>query len=129
MARIAFRDPAAQLPKPDAPLQGTSALELYGAVLLQQPKNDEALDGVRRLQAVARLRVQNALAAGDADTAARLLAILQHADFAPEELRSLEAAVAASPAQAARGAGQQRHGGRQLPGRPSAHRPAGGAEW
>jgi TonB family protein len=95
-ARIAFRDPAAQLPKADAPLQGTSALELYGAVLLQQPKNEEALDGVRRLQAVARLRVQNALAAGDADTAARLLAILQHADFAPEELRSLEAAVAAA---------------------------------
>jgi TonB family protein len=96
MARIAFRDPAAQLPKPDIPLQGTSALELYGAVLLQQPKNDEALDGVRRLQAVARLRVQNALAAGDADTAGRLLAILQHADFAPEELRALEAAVAAA---------------------------------
>jgi TonB family protein len=94
MARIAFRDPATQLPKADAPLQGTSALELYGAVLLQQPKNDEALDGVRRLQAVARLRVQNELAAGDADTAARLLAILQHSDFAPEELRSLEAAVA-----------------------------------
>ncbi len=94
MARVAFKDPAAQLPKPDAPLQGTSALELYGAVLLQQPKNDEALDGVRRLQAVARLRVQNALAAGDADTAARLLAILQRANFAPEELRSLEAAVA-----------------------------------
>ena len=96
MARIAFRDPTAQLPKPDVPLQGTSALELYGAVLVQQPRNDEALDGVRRLQAVARLRVQNALAAGDADTAARLLAILQHADFAPEELRALEAAVAAA---------------------------------
>ncbi len=96
MARVAFHDPAAQLPKPDAPLQGTSALELYGAVLLQQPKNDEALDGVRRLQAVARVRVQNALAAGDTDTAARLLTILQHADFAPEELRSLQAAVAAS---------------------------------
>jgi TonB family protein len=96
MARIAFRDPAAQLPRADTALQGTSALELYGAVLLQQPKNAEALDGVRRLQSVARLRVQNALAAGDADTAARLLAILQHADFAPEELRSLEAAVAAA---------------------------------
>jgi periplasmic protein TonB len=96
LARIAFRDPAAQLPKADAPLQGSSALELYGAVLLQQPKNDEALDGVRRLQAVARLRVQSEIAAGDADTAARLLAILQHADFAPEELRSLEAAVAAA---------------------------------
>jgi TonB family protein len=93
-ARIAFRDPNAQLPKADAPLQGTSALELYGAVLLQQPKNDEALDGVRRLQDVARLRVQNALAAGDTDTAARLLAILQRAAFAPEELRTLEAAVA-----------------------------------
>ena len=95
-ARIAFRDPNAQLPKADMPLQGTSALELYGAVLLQQPKNDEALDGVRRLQDVARLRVQNALAAGDADTAARLLSILQRAAFAPEELRTLEAAVAAA---------------------------------
>ena len=95
-ARIAFRDPNAQLPKPDAPLQGTSALELYGAVLLQQPKNDEALDGVRRLQDVARLRVQNELAAGDADTAARLLAILQRASFNPQELRTLEAAVASA---------------------------------
>jgi len=95
-ARIAFRDPNAQLPKADAPLQGTSALELYGAVLLQQPKNDEALDGVRRLQDVARLRVQNELAAGDADTAARLLGILQRASFNPEELRTLEAAVAAA---------------------------------
>ncbi len=95
-ARIAFRDPNAQLPKADAPLQGTSALELYGAVLLQQPKNDEALDGVRRLQDVARLRVQNELAAGDADTAARLLAILQRASFNPEELRTLQAAVAAA---------------------------------
>jgi hypothetical protein len=28
MARVAFRDPAAQLPKVDAPLQGTSALDL-----------------------------------------------------------------------------------------------------
>ena len=95
LARIAFRDPAAQLPKPDAALQGTSALELYGAVLLQQPTNKEALDGVRRLQAVARLRVQNAVADGDADTAARLLAVLQHGNFAPEELRTLEASVAA----------------------------------
>lgn len=95
-ARIAFRDPNAQLPRADAPLQGTSALELYGAVLVQQPKNDEALDGVRRLQDVARLRVQNELAAGDADTAARLLAILQRASFNPQELRTLETAVAAA---------------------------------
>ena len=95
LARIAFRDPAAQLPKADAALQGTSALELYGAVLVQQPSNKEALDGVRRLQGVARLRVQNAVADGDADTAARLLAVLQHANLAPEELRTLEASVAA----------------------------------
>jgi protein TonB len=96
MARIAFRDPTAQLPKADAALQGTSALELFGAVLAQQPTNKEALDGVHRLQAVARLRVQNAIAAGDADTAARLVAILQHANLAPEELRTLEASVAAT---------------------------------
>ncbi|HTV79102.1 MAG TPA: energy transducer TonB [Steroidobacteraceae bacterium] len=96
MARIAFRDPATQLPKADAPLQGTSALELYGAVLEQDPKNGEALDGVRRLQSVARLRVQNALQAGEADTAGRLLAVLQHSDIAPEELRALGAAVAAA---------------------------------
>jgi len=96
MARVAFRDPAAQLPKADAPLQGTSALELYGAVLEQDPKNGEALDGVRRLQSVARLRVQNALQAGAADTAGRLLAVLQHSDIAPEELRALAAAVSAA---------------------------------
>jgi TonB family protein len=96
MARIAFRDPATQLPKADAPLQGTSALELYGAVLEQDPKNGEALDGVRRLQSVARLRVQNALQAGEADTAGRLLAVLQHSDIAPAELRALSAAVSAA---------------------------------
>lgn len=96
MARVAFRDPAAQLPKAEAPLQGTSALELYGAVLDQDPKNGEALDGLRRLQAVARLRVQNAIQAGEVDTAARLLAVLQHSDIAPEELRALSAAVSAA---------------------------------
>jgi TonB family protein len=96
MARVAFRDPATQLPKVDAPLQGTSALELYGAVLEQDPRNSEALDGVRRLQSVARLRVQNALQAGEADTAGRLLAVLQHSDIAPEELRALSAAVSAA---------------------------------
>ena len=102
MARVAFRDPATQLPKADVPLQGTSALELYGAVLDQDPKNGEALDGVRRLQSVARLRVQNALQAGEADTAGRLLAVLQHSDMAPEELRALAAAVnAARPRQLA----------------------------
>jgi TonB family protein len=102
MARVAFRDSASQLPKADAPLQGTSALELYGAVLDQDPKNGEALDGVRRLQSVARLRVQNAIQAGEADTAARLLAVLQHSDIAPEELRALSAAVnAARPKQLA----------------------------
>jgi TonB family protein len=96
MARVAFRDPANQLPKADAPLQGTSALELYGAVLDQDPRNGEALDGVRRLQSVARLRIQNALQAGEADTAGRLLAVLQHSDIAPEELRALAAAVSAA---------------------------------
>jgi TonB family protein len=96
MARVAFRDPATQLPKADTPLQGSSALELYGAVLDQDPKNGEALDGVRRLQSVARLRVQNAIQAGEADTAARLLAVLQHSDIAPEELRALGAAVSAA---------------------------------
>jgi TonB family protein len=96
LARVAFRDPATQLPKADAPLPGTSALELYGAVLDQDPKNGEALDGVRRLQSVARLRVQNALQAGQADTAGRLLAVLQHSDIAPEELRTLAAAVSAA---------------------------------
>jgi TonB family protein len=96
MARIAFRDPATQLPKADTPLQGTSALELYGAILEQDPKNGEAADGVRRLQSVARLRVQNALQAGEADTAGRLLAVLQHSDIAPAELRALSAAVSAA---------------------------------
>jgi TonB family protein len=93
-ARVAFANPATQLPKADAPLQGTSALELYGAVLTQQPRNDEALDGVRRLQSVARLRVQNDLASGDVETAARLLAILEHSDIDRAELRTLESAIA-----------------------------------
>ena len=96
MARVAFRDPATQLPNAEAPLQGTSALQLYGAVLEQDPRNGEALDGVRRLQSVARLRVQNALLAGEAETAGRLLAVLQHSDIAPEELRALAAAVSAA---------------------------------
>jgi periplasmic protein TonB len=96
MARVAFRDPATQLPKAGAAAPGTSALELYGAVLARQPRNREALDGVRRLQDVARLRIQNALAAGDADSAARLVAILPHTDIAPQELRALQDSVAAA---------------------------------
>ena len=51
---------------------------------------------MRRLQSVARLRVQNALQAGEADTAGRLLAVLQHSDIAPEELHALAVAVSAA---------------------------------
>ena len=55
MARVAFRDPAAQLPKPDMPhCRAPQLWNCMAAVLLQQPNNKEALDGVRRLQAVAR---------------------------------------------------------------------------
>jgi len=74
-ARVAFRDERSQLPGAEGSGHGDSALELYGAVLAQDPQNEEARDGMQRLFSVARARIQSDLAAGKPDDAARLVAV------------------------------------------------------
>ena len=48
-ARVAFRDGKNLLPPTDGTPTGNSALELYAKVLAQDPQNEEAHDGMRRL--------------------------------------------------------------------------------
>jgi TonB family protein len=71
-ARIAFRDQKL-LPRTDGEPRGDSALELYAQVLAQEPKNDEAIDGLQRLFSVIKSRVQADLAANKLDDAQKLL--------------------------------------------------------
>ena len=66
-ARVAFRDGKALLPRTDEAPHGDSAFELYMQVLAQDPQNEEARDGLRRLFAVARSRIQGNLGAGKLD--------------------------------------------------------------
>jgi len=72
-ARVAFRDEKTLLPRSDGVRGGESALELYAQVLTQEPQNEEARDGMRRLFSVARARIQSDLNAGKLDEATRLL--------------------------------------------------------
>jgi TonB family protein len=95
-ARSAFRDERLQLPRMDGAPQGDSALELYGQVLRQAPKNEEALDGLRRLLAVTRDRVQNDLRTERLDEAAVLIAAYRNAGLGSDELARMEREVSAA---------------------------------
>jgi TonB family protein len=104
-ARVAFRDERTLLPGADGSAHGDSALELYGAVLVQDPQNEEAREGMQRLYSVARARIQSDLAAGRPDDATRLVAAFRDAGIAPESTTKLQADIAAArvrglPAQA-----------------------------
>ena len=94
-ARVAFRDQK-QLPRPDTELRGDSALEIYTQVLAQEPGNEEATDGVRRLLAGGKAQIQGDLASGKLDDAVRLLGLFKSAGIDADTLRELEAAVAAA---------------------------------
>ncbi|MGH8142061.1 MAG: TonB family protein [Steroidobacteraceae bacterium] len=95
-ARVAFGDQKLLLPRPDGEPRGDSALELYTQVLKQQPDNDEALDGVKRLFAIGKARIQADLASGKLDDATRLVNLFQGAGVSRSELQGISASISAA---------------------------------
>lgn len=95
-ARAAFRDQKLLLPRPDADQHGDSALDLYSQVLAQQPSNEEALDGIKRLFGIGRARIQSDLASGKLDDAARLAALFRGNGVDPDSMREIDASIAAA---------------------------------
>ena len=73
-----------------------NALELYAAVLAQDPQNDEAREGLRRLFSVARARIQSDLTAGKLDEATRLLAAFRDVGLNNDATAKLDADIAAA---------------------------------
>lgn len=94
-ARVAFGDERHQLPPADGSGNGDSALELYSRVLAQDPQNDEARDGMRRLFAVASARIHADILSGRFDDASRLLAAFQGQGIADDSVKAMQAEVAA----------------------------------
>lgn len=94
-ARVAFRDQRL-LPPDGSDTRHDSALELYVEALSQDPKNDEALDGVRRLFVVGRNRITTDAANGRFDDANHLLAVFKDAGVDAGDLRQLATAVSAA---------------------------------
>jgi len=94
-ARIAFRDQSRLLPRADG-RRGDSALELYAEVLQQEPGNDEARDGVRRLGSAVQARVQSALGGGQMDDASRTVAAYKAASGDATLVQKLEADIRAA---------------------------------
>ena len=95
-ARVAFRDEKTLLPRNDGVPGGDSALELYAQVLAQEPQNEEARDGMRRLFTVARARIQSDLNAGKLDEATRLLNTFRGVGLDAGATSKLEADIAAA---------------------------------
>jgi TonB family protein len=95
-ARVAFRDGKSLLPPTDGPPNGTSALELYAKVLAQDPQNEEAHDGMRRLFTVASARIRADLNANKIDEASRLLSAFHGVSVDPAALAALESDIAAA---------------------------------
>lgn len=95
-ARVAFRDQKLLLPRPDGEPRGDSALELYAQVISQDPDNDEALDGVRRLFEVGKARIQGDIGAGKLDDASRLVGLFRDAGVGGSDIATLTSAIAAA---------------------------------
>ena len=95
-ARVAFSDEKRQLPPADGAATADNALELYARVLTQDPQNEEARDGMRRLLAVGSARIRADLAAGRFDDANRLLAAFQGSGLADTALAPLQSELAAA---------------------------------
>lgn len=93
-ARVAFANPKTVLPRVDADTHGESALELYSQILARDPANDEALDGMVRIWAVGRARIQADIGVGKLDEAAQLLASFKTAPVDTREAGELDAALA-----------------------------------
>jgi TonB family protein len=94
-ARIAFRDQKL-LPRTDAEPRGDSAMELYAQALAQDPKNDEAIDGMQRLFTVVKTRVQADLATNKLDDAVRLVASFKATNLDSDGVRELDASITAA---------------------------------
>lgn len=95
-ARVAFRDGKNLLPPTDGPPTGNSALELYAKVLAQDPQNEEAHDGMRRLFTVASARIRADLNANKIEEAGRLLSAFHGVSVDPAALATLESDIAAA---------------------------------
>jgi len=95
-ARIAFRDQRLLPQQLDGALSGDSALELYVQVLRQDPQNDEALAGVKRLLAVGANRITADVASGQLDDAMRLLNAFSTAGVASSDLQQWANAIGAA---------------------------------
>jgi TonB family protein len=93
-ARVAFRDEKL-LPRTDGEPRGDSALELYAQVLAQEPKNDEATDGMQRLFSVVKSRIQADLAANKLDDAQKLLTSFKATGVNTDGVRDLDATITA----------------------------------
>ncbi|HEX4049732.1 MAG TPA: energy transducer TonB [Steroidobacteraceae bacterium] len=95
-ARIAFRDQRLLPPLLNGALNGDSALELYGQVLRQDPQDDEALEGVKRLLVVGGNRITTELASGQLEDAARLLDVFKSAGISSADLQQWASAISAA---------------------------------
>lgn len=95
-ARVAFREEKSLLPPTDGTSNGTSALELYARVLAQDPQNEEASDGLRRLFAVASARIRADLNVGKTEEATRLLAAFHGVGVDRTAITALESDIAAA---------------------------------
>jgi TonB family protein len=94
-ARIAFRDQKL-LPRTDVEPHGDSALELYAQVLAQEPKNDEAIDGLQRLFSVLKTRVQADITANKLDDAQKLMASFKATNLDTDGVKELDAQLTAA---------------------------------
>jgi general secretion pathway protein A len=94
-ARTAFSDKKQQLPRVDSELRGDSALELYNQVLVQEPSNEEAREGIQHLFAAGNTRIQGDLSAGKFDDAARI-ATLFRSGVDADSMREVDAGIAAA---------------------------------
>lgn len=95
-ARVQFHDQKLLFPRPEGDPRGDSALELYAQVLSQDPSNGEALDGIGRLWAIAKERIQGDIASGKLEDATRLIGLFKTAGFSNESLESLSAGINAA---------------------------------
>jgi protein TonB len=76
-----------------APPESDSALTYYQAVLVQQPDNGEALEGMQRIRSVLMARIQAALGERRFDDATGALAQLELIDPSDPELTAMSAKV------------------------------------
>ncbi len=95
-ARVAFSEGKGLLPPTEGNPTGNSALELYAKVLAQDPQNDEAQDGLRRLFSVASARIRADLNANKVEEAERLLTAFRGVGIDSNALAALESEITAA---------------------------------